>query len=47
MHLEQEIDMPDSISWRQIGIWFCVGFFVSTGWTTAAVIVGRVLSRVL
>jgi len=35
--------MPETISAQLLGIWFCVGFFTSLGWTVAAWLVGRVL----
>lgn len=39
--------MPDSISLRQIGIWFCVGFFTASGWFIASVIVSRIFARII
>jgi hypothetical protein len=35
--------MPTTISLYQIGVWFCVGFFVGSGWTCGAILVGRLL----
>lgn len=31
--------MPSTIGLKQVGIWFCVGFFTGAGWTVAVVAV--------
>jgi hypothetical protein len=41
-----ESDMPSTINLHQIGVWFCVGFFVGAGWAIAAVIVGRIFAHI-
>jgi hypothetical protein len=38
--------MPSTINLHQIGVWFCVGFFVGAGWAIAAVIVGRIFAHI-
>jgi len=35
--------MPTTITLYQIGVWFCVGFFVGVGWALAALVIGRLL----
>jgi hypothetical protein len=38
--------MPNTVTLYQIGVWFCVGFFVGAGWATATVIITRLLGRI-
>jgi hypothetical protein len=38
-------NMPATVSFYLIGVWFCVGFFTGAGWAIAAWLVGRTLSR--
>lgn len=35
--------MPTDITLKLIGVWACVGFFTSAGWTLGAWLIGRLL----
>lgn len=35
--------MPSTITLLQVGVWFCVGFFTSAGWSLGAWIVGKIV----
>jgi len=41
-----EFNMPSTINFYQIGVWFCVGFFTGAGWAVAAWLVGRVMTAI-
>jgi hypothetical protein len=38
-----QIQMPTKVNLELIIVWFCVGFFVGTGWAVAAWLVSRIL----